>query len=172
MCVIIWAPCGKIPKEHVLTAMENHPDGWGFTVVSKNKLRTYRSVDPKEFVAAWLNRADGPVLFHARWATHGEVCRANCHPFPVVGHKLVMAHNGILRGYGSTGLSDTRDFIKRVIEPLPTWFLEEQEIISGLERVADSSKLVFLNNEGTATIINEEFGVWNSGRWYSNYSAF
>ena len=172
MCVIIWSPDGRIPKQHVLGAMLRHQDGWGFSVSTGKKIATYRSVDHEQFLAAWANRAAGPVLFHARWATHGAVVRENCHPFPVRGHKLSVAHNGIIRGYGSERRSDTRHFIEEVLEPMPEWFLEEDSIVQAIELVLGNSKMVFVRPDGEATILNEHLGVWQGGRWYSNRTAF
>ena len=172
MCVIIWSPRGEIPKKHVLTAMLYHQDGWGFAVPTKHGISTYRSVDHKHFLTAWVNRLRGPVLFHARWATHGKVCKANCHPFQVRRHKLVAAHNGVIHGFGSNNKSDTKHFIEEVIEPLPPRFHEEEAIMASLEDLLGSNKMVLLHHSGSATILNERLGVWKGGCWYSNTTAF
>jgi len=169
MCVIIWAPNGAIPQKHVLAAMQRHRDGWGFSVAAPNQgVRTYRSVDRDDFLAAWKNRVRGPVVLHARWATHGMVCRDNCHPFRVRGHALVMAHNGIISGFGSASKSDTLDFIERVLEPMPRGFLNDNRTVTMLEHFIGASRMLFMDKCGTVTILNEELGVWRRGLWYSN----
>lgn len=172
MCVIIWSPKGTIPKNHVLNAMMANQDGWGFAVANGKSIATFRSVDHEEFLSAWVNRIKGPVLFHARWATHGAVVKSNCHPFRMPKHKMVVAHNGVIPKYGSKNKSDTIDFIERVLEPLPEWFLEEESVVEAITEVIGNSKLVFLRHDGTAEILNEQLGVWMNGIWYSNSSAF
>ncbi len=172
MCIIIWAPSGKIPRDHIINAMLTHQDGWGFAIPTGKKIVTYRTTDFKRFLEAWVGRIEGPVLFHARWASHGAVCNANCHPFRINGHGLVVAHNGIIPGYGSETKSDTRDFIEKVLTNLPDWFLEEEKICRAIEGAIGGSKLAFLDREGNIRILNEHLGLWSNGRWYSNRSAF
>lgn len=172
MCVIIWAPKGEIPTDHITNAMLCHQDGWGFAVATGAKVVVYKTCDFKEFLKAWFKRLAGPVLFHARKASHGRVTQANCHPFKLKNHPLVVAHNGIIPCFGHATLSDTRDFLDRVVEPMPEWFLEEEGIKRSMSLAIGRSKMVFLDREANATILNEEFGLWKDGRWYSNLTAF
>lgn len=172
MCVIIWSPNGTIPKEQVQNAMTRHPDGWGFTVRTPKGLVTHKGTNFAWFLKAWSERDIGPVLFHARWATHGRIDHANCHPFVLKGRDMVVAHNGIIPGYGTQTKSDTRDFIDQVIAKLPEWFVEEDGVLAALAAAIGNSKLVFLKKDGTATIVNEHMGLWKGGRWYSNHTAF
>ncbi len=172
MCVIIWSPDGKIPKDHVLNAMVAHPDGWGFAVPTGKGITTCRSTDFKRFINAWVARPAGPVLLHARWASCGEISQPNCHPFRVRGHNMVAAHNGTIAGYGSDEVSDTRDFIAKVLEPMPQRFDAEPAIVRALEAALAGSKMVLLRAAGPPTILNEGLGIWKGGRWYSNHTAF
>src|SRR4051794_25370897 len=129
MCVIIWSPEGDVPTEHVTNAMVRHQDGWGFAVSTPKRVVTFKTTNFKEFLKAWFNRVEGPVLLHARTASHGRVSKENCHPFRMKNHsKLVVAHNGIIPSFGHATLSATRDFIERVLEPMPEWFLEDDGI--------------------------------------------
>jgi predicted glutamine amidotransferase len=169
---MIWSPSGKIPKDHVLRAMERHQDGWGFSVVTRSGLRTYKSVSRHRFLAAWETRVRGMVLFHARWATHGAVACENCHPFVVRGHGMVAAHNGVLAGYGSAHVSDTRDFLEREVERMPNGFLDDQDVVDDLERRIGSSKIAFMDGTGSTVILNEHLGAWIGHLWYSNLTIF
>lgn len=172
MCVIIWAPDGSIPTKHIINAMHHHQDGWGFAVVTGVKVSVYKTLHFREFFRAWYNRVAGPVLFHARTASHGKVTQSNCHPFKLKNHHLVVAHNGIIPGFGHATLSDTRDFLDKIIEPMSKWFLEEEGIRAAISAAIRASKMVFLDQDGKATIINEHLGTWFEGCWYSNNSAF
>lgn len=172
MCIIIWSPEGEIPRDHVVNAMLCHQDGWGFAVATPKRIVTYKTVKFKEFLEAWFGRVPGPVMFHARRASHGNVNKANCHPFRMKNHHLVVAHNGMIPRFGHATLSDTRDFIERVLEPLPEWFLEEDGIKAALSRAIGGSKMLFMDPSGGVVILNEHLGTWSEGRWYSNLTAF
>lgn len=172
MCIIIWAPQGSIPSDHLLDAMLINQDGWGFAVPTKRGIHTFKTIDHEKLFDAWARRPAGPVLFHARWATHGAVKDDNCHPFRIPGKRLVVAHNGIIPGYGSKTKSDTLDFVEKVLVKLPDWFTEEERVIKAMGKAIGYSKLVFLDKNGMATIVNEHLGVWKDNRWYSNTQIF
>jgi predicted glutamine amidotransferase len=172
MCIIIWSPEGSIPREHVVNAMLCHQDGWGFAVATGKRVVTYKTTNFKDFLKAWFERVDGPVMLHARRASHGRVNKANCHPFRMKHHPLVVAHNGIIPRFGHDTLSDTRDFIDKVLEPMPSWFLEDEEIREVVSRAIGMSKMLFLQEDASVTILNEHLGTWFEGRWYSNFTAF
>ena len=38
---------------------------------------------------------------HTRWATHGGISEANCHPHASLDGKLAVVHNGIIENYHS-----------------------------------------------------------------------
>lgn len=171
MCVIIWAPSGKVPLDQIIRSMNRHPHGWGFAVATGKNVLSYKSVNPDRFLDAWKNRVKGPVLFHARWATHGPVVTANCHPFTLKGHGMVAAHNGIIPGFGRGEMSDTRHFVEEVLCPMPKWFLEDSTIKDNITSLLQGSKLVLLDKWANVEILNEALGLWHQGRWYSNTSA-
>jgi hypothetical protein len=85
---------------------------------------------------------------------------------------MVVAHNGIVPGFGSEERSDTRHFIDTVLERMPLGFSENPSSIRAIEACIGNSKLVFLDRDGRAVIVNEEQGVWWKGVWYSNTTIF
>lgn len=174
MCLIIHAPTGTIPKNHLKTALTNNPDGWGYMFLGDRGMVIRRGLWAASFWKHWKKdkkRAQGrDVLFHARFATHGTKSIANTHPFRVGGRKLWMMHNGVLDAHGDDekDLSDTRHFMKTVLSPLPGNWLDNGAIRQLLAEYCVGSKLAFMDNRGQVTIINEGAGVVDNGRWYSN----
>lgn len=177
MCLIIVAPEGadNLPETHLTQGMANNPDGWGYAFPHNGKLVIRRGIYRETFWNDWdANRkrmADAPILFHARWATHGGMGVSNCHPFRLDQERhgqLCMAHNGILPIESDADRSDTRVLVEDVLNPLRAGFLDDADSVALLRAFIRGDKLAFLNGEGEFTIIGEERGDWDNGNWYSN----
>lgn len=174
MCIAIVKPKDKvIPKEVLQTCAEANPDGMGFAFCKDKKIYIYKTVDDFEkFYKAYSKvETTSNMLIHFRIATHGEVCKDNCHPFKL-NNRMALVHNGIIQGYGSKtdNVSDTRDFIDKVIGNISYkqwWNPSFRELVS---KVIGYSKLGILDVTGEYFIINEEKGTWDDGIWYSNSS--
>jgi hypothetical protein len=67
-------------------------------------------------------------------------------------------------------LSDTRDFIDKVIGNISYKMWKNPSFIKLVEATIGYSKLVILDNKGKYYIINEKKGDWVDGVWYSNSS--
>ena len=127
MCLIIYKPKGKDwDYDAVLNGFEYNPDGAGMMYQTSQGVRIERGFDDPELLINTLlgapeliNRA---VVLHFRWATHGTVNVANCHPFPVakrVGEDMSLltdigiAHNGIIPNMAKDSPhSDTVQYIQ------------------------------------------------------------
>lgn len=172
MCIIIYSPTGSIPKKHLQRGLTVNPDGWGIMYPCDGQLVIRKGMTRQEFWAAWKTRpANVPVVFHARIGTHGTRGIENCHPF-VVRHDLAVAHNGVIHHHADVNspLSDTRLFVRDMVQRLPHNFLEYQPIRRLLANYIGHSKLVFMDEDGDVDIINEGLGHWSNKRWYSNNS--
>jgi len=114
---------------------------------------------------------DKPMLLHFRIATHGSINIKNVHPF-MVNPKLAFAHNGVLTGFGSKTykqeVSDSIDFMKKVLRKLPDGFYLHEGTIEALGAIIGSSKFAFLDVDGQYNIVNPQHGVWDEGDWFSN----
>jgi len=108
-------------------------------------------------------------VLHFRIATHGQKNKENTHPF-FIHDTLAYAHNGILSGLAEVkgNLSDSAVFAG-IMKDFPKDFYTRPEFVQILNYVAsgNSSKFVFLDNEGQHLIINEKSGYWSHGCWYS-----
>ncbi len=95
-CIIIVPRHTEIPSETVLKQVYAHNrDGMGF-VSETNYFRTF---DFNEFVDELQKVPTSEnIIIHFRWATHGSVKIANCHPFVgyASGKEYFFAHNGVL----------------------------------------------------------------------------
>lgn len=170
MCLIIYSSKGNVPaRADFYEAANDNPDGIG--VMSADGIRKF--LGKKATKKAWKyvqSLAGMPFGIHFRWATHGEITRANCHPFKVPGIGFAM-HNGILwtSTLATKEESDTaifcRDFLPSYGEMLgATWRADVEKSI-GL-----GNKLLVMSDDGrTFRLCNEHAGEWlDGGLWFSN----
>lgn len=173
MCIIIYSPDGRIPKKHLKWSLYNNPHGWGYTFARDGEVVIRKGLLDSLFWKSWKDdNLDVPVIWHARIKTHGPVDIDNCHPFWIPGHSMAMAHNGIIHAHsGPKGSqeSDTRLFIKNILQGLPRGFLDNPSITRLIADTIGYSKLAFMEAGGQATIINAQLGHWRGHRWYSNW---
>ena len=132
-------------------------------------------MDFDSFYAAYKPHEEKAAAVHFRITTHGSTDTANTHPFRV-GRNLAMIHNGIIsnvdRSQDKTK-SDTYWFNQKILVPIykrDSRFIFKEHFKELIKEYIGWSKLVFLNNKGHYTIVNEDKGEWNEGVWYSNSS--
>lgn len=174
MCIAILKPKGKVlSKELLENCSVNNPDGCGFAYVdNKNEVVIKKFMDFKSFWKSyrWIQK-NHTMLIHFRIATHGNVELNNCHPFKL-NDKMALIHNGVISGYGSRtdNLSDTKDFIDKVIGNISYKMWKNPSFRTLVGSSIGSSKLAILDNNENYYIINEDKGSWDDGVWFSNGS--
>ena len=176
MCIAISKPEGfTIDEETINNCWEANSDGGGFMYAKDETLFIVKGLMTlKEFKDAYEIVGELPAVLHFRIKTHGKQDRDNTHPFRI-SDKLAVVHNGIISNIycGDKDRSDTWHFTEHILKPMSEAdgkFYHRpvnQELIRGY---INSSKLVFLNNRGEATIINADKGEWKDGLWFSNSS--
>lgn len=175
MCIAIYKPAGKvIPKETLQTCYNANSDGAGFMYVKNKQLHIQKGFFSfNEFYNEYQKHESKQAVLHFRIKTHGAVSHENCHPF-TVNKSLAFVHNGIISGFGSDAVSDTRDFGKHILEPLVAKWGNLAIFQPAVKQLIESrigySKLIFLDRHGNVDIFNEQKGVWDNGIWYSNTS--
>lgn len=187
MCVAVLVPAGQTLSDEMIRAMHaSNRDSWGFGFVQpyapslvnkpfgyKGFIRSVKGVSNTDdaihkyrtAIEADPTLLTSPHLAHFRITTAGQTNHSNAHPF-VLDHGA-MIHNGHLAGNISCDHSDTAQFaraIRTVVRP----GLDERTLAWMGEKIG-GSKLVFLWRDGTAQIVNEDYGTHlPDGIWVSN----
>lgn len=174
MCIAILKPDDKVLTKEVLENCSiNNPDGCGFAYINDEGLIIIKKfMDFKDFWEDYKDiQENHTMLIHFRIATHGNIELANCHPFKLNDH-MALIHNGIISGYGSKteNLSDTRDFIDKVVGNISYKMWKNPSFRTLVGKAIGSSKFAILDNDNNYYIINEDLGSWVDGVWYSNNS--
>ncbi|RLG41530.1 MAG: hypothetical protein DRO05_03650 [Thermoproteota archaeon] len=185
MCVIIAKPAGiALPSEKELrNCWQRNNDGAGVAWAQNKKVRIEKGFMKLKDLLEFLNSRDWksyPMLIHLRAATHGAISPHHCHPFPLSTSKeklmktkvecgVAVAHNGIFTGYGEKGkgLSDTQEFIQKVLAPLKSQ-IRKPAFQKLLQEAIRGSKLAFLFSDGDFHLYGE-FKKHN-GCYFSNGS--
>lgn len=114
MCCIIYKPKGiQMPCLDTLAKIKklNH-NGYGF--VSTNHF--HKGLDYQTFLRHLSEVGDDEdCILHFRLATHGSICRANCHPF--VENDVYFAHNGVLNVYPVADMTDSEIAFRTMVYP-------------------------------------------------------
>jgi predicted glutamine amidotransferase len=177
MCIaILNQNSNPVSKTYFENSLSNNSDGFGMAWIENGKIKLFKSLstDSKALYKKYLKRfenTESPILLHFRISTSGKIDLSNTHPFHV-SENLVFMHNGIISGLGNALENDTRHFNRVYLKHISENDLLSNNAIQSLisDRIG-YSKLVFLNNQGQFSIINEKLGIWESdGNWYSNNS--
>jgi hypothetical protein len=176
MCIIIHAPHGRIPHEHLRNSLDANRDGWGYIFPSDTTLVVRKGLTRSSFWNAWHGdkqlRAGRPIVFHARISTSGLVNLTNCHPFKVPRRSEWIAHNGVLFDHvvKDSKRNDTQHFISDIVAKLPHTWSRNPAMVRLVETYLEYSKLAIMRGDGTVTILNRSLGYEAQGVWYSNTS--
>ena len=178
MCLLVMQEQNTtIEDENLKNAYDSNPDGVGYSFInSNNKIMTKKYRNYEKFLLAYQGDIkefgnSSPFLLHFRLATHGQSEGTfNVHPFKV-SKDIVFAHNGIISDVDDDKkLSDTQVFNRDILKELKDEFLLDVILVKLIEGFIGTSKLAFLNRDGSFKILNEELGKWDNGIWYSNSS--
>lgn len=176
MCIAIMSQAGiTVPKERLEQSFRINDDGAGFMYAENNQLHIEKGfMDFDSFYAAYKPHEEKPIAIHFRIKTYGDLNEENTHPFQV-GQHLGMVHNGIINAVArpDKSKSDTYWFNQKILVPIykrDSRFIFKEHFKELVKEYIGWSKLVFLNNKGHHTIVNEDKGVWDEGVWYSNTS--
>lgn len=115
MCVLLYKPKGvNLPDKEIITACHlANPHGNGFA----SETDFFKSLSFSQFYDRLQNvSTEEACIIHFRLATHGSICRANCHPFRKGG--ITFAHNGILSVRPDGDMTDSETAFRKYLYPV------------------------------------------------------
>jgi len=177
MCIAILSPENVVvPRSHLYQSFQRNSDGAGFMYAENDKLIIKKGfMDFDSFYEEFKPHQEKSAAIHFRITTHGATDEANTHPFQV-GPNLGFIHNGVINAVDCSedkSRSDTYHFNTKFLSQFykrDSRFIYKEHFKDVIKAYVGQSKLVFLNNKGHHTIVNEKAGVWEEGAWYSNTS--
>lgn len=188
MCVaILCKPGARVTDAALWKGWGINRDGGGMAFINKHgklvidKGYTEYNAFHKALTKHLGNVAeDSPFMIHMRIRSAGDMGKNNHHPFaikPQNGPSGALMHNGTLfqpsgawRGEPDDLKSDTR-----VVANALNNILSAENVLNSVRElgiaIGTANKMVFLYEDKTWAIINEEQGVWDNDVWYSNGSC-
>lgn len=167
MCIIIVKPQGAQlpPFEIISRCAKRNPDGFGFAVPG----RVFKSMSFKRFYKELQSvaKSEVPAVIHFRFATHGSIRLANCHPFRDENTGVSFAHNGVLSLVPDGDMTDSETAFRNVLLPE----IENSGINSGkfktaVSNVIGGSRFAFITDKGNIKMFGNY--VRYSDCFYSN----
>lgn len=179
MCLIAYVPDGKsMPEDHFRMAAAGNSDGIGVMSATDGVAKFVGRKATKRALRYTRRLAARGVrhAVHFRYATHGRVDRANCHPHKMPAGGWLM-HNGVLTAYAAFATnerSDTAIFTETLTDVPETAGPQRSNYWQEVGRhIGASNKLVVLHKDGKFEIVNAASGDWIDGVWYSQtYSLY
>tara|TARA_B100000945_G_C20424842_1_gene619894 strand:- start:3553 stop:4263 length:711 start_codon:yes stop_codon:yes gene_type:complete len=139
----------------------SNPHGWGIGWFEKNKAivhRAPRRADLDEHFFETIDKASSKNLIsHVRWATHGEKCECNCHPFKrnQNGRDWLFAHNGWVDGAENhplaEGDTDSESIFNEIIDNLIE-YQNSDKIKGKYPAIKNAIKKIFQQYHGTINL--------------------
>jgi len=181
MCIILSSAKGKLlDRDWLETSVKSNGHGCGFSYCKDGKLFLEKGFFKfEDFYEAYKKVEGCNHIFHARYRTHGETDKENCHPF-IISDNLHFCHNGVIHGYNTNPkMSDTFNFCEDRLKPLTIdtngvkwwkntgfkWLIESV--------IGNGNKFALLDSDGEITIFNQDLGEWADEEetiWASNNS--
>jgi hypothetical protein len=172
MCLIAYVPAGKrIPEVNLTMAHHGNSDGIG--VMSVRGVEKFLGRKALKRARRYIQRLqDGNAEFavHFRYATHGDVTRANCHPHKLPNGNGWLMHNGVLSDYtiaASAQYSDTALYAATHVRECASGQGYEKYWRDEATAIGSGNKLCVMLPDGQFLLVNDQAGQWIDGVWYS-----
>jgi hypothetical protein len=177
MCLIAYVPAGlAMPDEHMADAHRGNSDGIG--VMSKMGVEKFVGRKALKRAKRYIRQLTNGNIEHAihfRFATHGDVTRANCHPHRLPNGNGWLMHNGVLHDYAKLATAQFSDTALYAATHTSMDASNENasDYWGSQELQIGSNKLVVMTPDYSFRIVNEKAGHWIDKVWYSQtYSLY
>ena len=152
------------PRAIIERCARLNPHGFGFAT----KDRVYKTLNFEEFKNAIRTiRHDEAAILHFRYATHGSIKTANCHPFRDDITGVSFAHNGILNIEPIDDMTDSETaFRTRIVPIIRTNGFQSSEFIFEKYKIIGGSRFAYIDSKGDYRLYGSF--VHHKGCWYSN----
>ncbi len=112
MCELFGMSCNSLDRANVSLSnfarySRYNPDGWGIAYYQNGNVQIYRQPQKAANSPDYLRTIDDAksniIIAHIRFATQGDTCEKNCHPFyqNFLNRNWIFAHNGNISNIGS-----------------------------------------------------------------------
>ena len=166
MCVIIYKPKGiELPSIELLTKARNH-NSHGCGIVAPNVF--YKGLSFESFKRNLKKCSkEEPVLIHFRYATHGSIKKANCHPFFDSDTNTFFMHNGILSAIKvKDDRTDSETAFRNILVPyIKKYGLDSTEVSETANWIKGYSKFAFI--QGDRVVLFGDY-IFRDGLYFSN----
>jgi len=148
-------------------------DSAGVLIYDENKKEVYFEKQPgriKDLIRVIDPDTPGTLgIGHTRWATHGQVNKANAHPHYDCQKKIFVVHNGIIenfreikdsliqKGHKFSSETDTEVFPHLLEELVKEGLSYEQAVIQALKKIKGSFAFLIFNQDYPDMIIAARF---------------
>lgn len=170
MCIIIAKPRGaKMPPFDIIqNCARRNPDGFGFATVEG----VFKSMNFNTFYKHLQQvPEDSALIIHFRYATHGSLKRANCHPFRDPKSGVSFAHNGVLNIIPYKDMTDSETAFRGLYVPvLRKYGLDSDELKKEVAGTIGGSRFAFLGPEGRIRLFGQFYEYQDC--WYSNTNFY
>ena len=166
MCWMVAKQAGKqVDFKAMDKAQKHNEDGYGVAWYEDGFVKTYKTFNYNQFKGVVAALKGHTLVAHLRYATRGEKSYHNIHPFDVPSG--VMFHNGTMFGLGDKDTSDSQELANTISE---CDYKKIEDIAPLIKPYIDDriNRLVFFEDNGRVTIMNESLGIMDDGIWYSN----
>lgn len=152
------------PKAIIERCARLNPHGFGFAT----KDRIYKTLDYMDFcnMLKSIKRHEAAII-HFRYATHGSIKEANCHPFRDEETGISFAHNGVLNITPIYDMTDSETaFRTRIVPTIREHGFGSDEFIIENHNIIGGSRFAYIDKDGNYSLYGPF--VHHKGCWYSN----
>lgn len=140
---------------------EYNPDGWGISYYKDReailKREPTKAKDSELFFKTVEEAKSNIIISHIRYATQGDICELNCHPFKekYLNREWIFAHNGnvkITKHDRTVGGTDSESVFHFLLDEMQKY--QNEGILKGIYPSLKGAITSLFKNHGTSMTLN------------------